>query len=75
MPVARDHKRIGENDTGPNTGGMGSITDESLIDPKTLDRVIREISRRRLSVPRNLVHRSHADAGWTARPGVQRPLR
>jgi phosphoribosylamine--glycine ligase len=43
MPVARDHKRIGENDTGPNTGGMGSITDESLIDPTTLDRVIREI--------------------------------
>jgi len=43
MPVARDHKRIGENDTGPNTGGMGSITDESLIDPTTLDRVVREI--------------------------------
>jgi phosphoribosylamine--glycine ligase len=43
MPVARDHKRIGENDTGPNTGGMGSITDGSLIDAPTLDRVIREI--------------------------------
>jgi phosphoribosylamine--glycine ligase len=43
MPVARDHKRIGENDTGPNTGGMGSITDGSLIDPLTLDRVIQEI--------------------------------
>src|SRR5204863_5608411 len=43
MPVARDHKRIGENDTGPNTGGMGSITDASLIDPATLDRIVQEI--------------------------------
>jgi phosphoribosylamine---glycine ligase len=43
MPAARDHKRIGENDTGPNTGGMGSITDVSLIDPTTLDSVIHEI--------------------------------
>jgi len=43
MPPARDHKRIGENDTGPNTGGMGTITDASIIDPPTLDRVTREI--------------------------------
>jgi phosphoribosylamine--glycine ligase len=43
MPAARDHKRIGEDDTGPNTGGMGTITDGSLIDPITLDRVVQEI--------------------------------
>lgn len=39
MPAARDHKRIGENDTGPNTGGMGAITDISVIDEKTLQYV------------------------------------
>jgi len=43
MPPARDHKRIGDNDTGPNTGGMGSITDASVLDPSTLDRAVREI--------------------------------
>ena len=41
MPAARDHKRIGENDTGPNTGGMGSITDASVLDANLMDRVIK----------------------------------
>jgi phosphoribosylamine--glycine ligase len=43
MPPARDHKRIGENDTGPNTGGMGAITDPSVVDDQTLDRIVREV--------------------------------
>jgi phosphoribosylamine--glycine ligase len=43
MPPARDHKRIGENDTGPNTGGMGAITDASVLDSETLNRVVREV--------------------------------
>jgi phosphoribosylamine--glycine ligase len=43
MPAARDHKRIGENDTGPNTGGMGTITDASVLDQNTQERVVREI--------------------------------
>jgi phosphoribosylamine---glycine ligase len=43
MPAARDHKRIGENDTGPNTGGMGSITDSSVLESRVLQRVVREI--------------------------------
>ena len=43
MPAARDHKRIGENDTGPNTGGMGAITDASVLSKDMLDCIVREI--------------------------------
>ena len=43
MPASRDHKRVGENDTGPNTGGMGSITDAGILDDSTRDRIVREV--------------------------------
>ena len=43
MPAARDHKRIGENDTGPNTGGMGTITDSTVLERSLEEQVIREI--------------------------------
>jgi len=43
MPAARDHKRIGENDIGPNTGGMGAITDASILDAPTLDHIVRKV--------------------------------
>ncbi|HEV2800484.1 MAG TPA: phosphoribosylamine--glycine ligase [Pyrinomonadaceae bacterium] len=43
MPPARDHKRIGEGDTGPNTGGMGAITSPEVIDAGTLDATVREV--------------------------------
>lgn len=43
MPPARDHKRLGEGDTGPNTGGMGAITDSNILDQTALEKVVDEI--------------------------------
>ncbi len=43
MPPARDHKRVGAGDTGPNTGGMGAITAPDVLDDEMLQRVVREI--------------------------------
>jgi phosphoribosylamine--glycine ligase len=40
MPPTRDHKRIGEGDTGPNTGGMGVITDASLLSAEQTREII-----------------------------------
>lgn len=42
MEGAQDHKRIGENDTGPNTGGMGAYSPAPLLTDALLDRVQRE---------------------------------
>ncbi len=42
MLPAQDHKRIGEGDTGPNTGGMGAYTPVGTVDPA----LIRDIAER-----------------------------
>lgn len=43
MPAARDHKRVGEGDTGPNTGGMGAITAPEVLDENLKAAIVREI--------------------------------
>jgi phosphoribosylamine---glycine ligase len=43
MPPVRDHKRIGEGDTGANTGGMGTISDRELLTEEQTAKVIEEV--------------------------------
>jgi phosphoribosylamine--glycine ligase len=43
LPSAQDHKRIGDNDTGPNTGGMGAYSPAPVLTPELESRVVREI--------------------------------
>ena len=43
MPPARDFKRIGDGDCGPNTGGMGSFSPVPGIDPELADELVRLI--------------------------------
>ncbi len=39
LPVAKDYKRIGEGDTGPNTGGMGAVSPVSFADADFMHKV------------------------------------
>ncbi|WP_302984198.1 phosphoribosylamine--glycine ligase [uncultured Muribaculum sp.] len=39
LPVAKDYKRIGEGDTGPNTGGMGAVSPVSFADAGWMEKV------------------------------------
>jgi phosphoribosylamine---glycine ligase len=45
LPVSQDHKRIGDGDTGPNTGGMGTYSPAEVVTPELLARIDREIVR------------------------------
>lgn len=43
LPVAKDYKKIGENDSGLNTGGMGAVTPLDFVDEKLMQKVVQQI--------------------------------
>jgi phosphoribosylamine--glycine ligase len=43
MATSQDHKRVGEGDTGPNTGGMGAYSPAPVVTPQVHQRVMDEV--------------------------------
>jgi len=43
LETCQDYKRLGEGDTGPNTGGMGAFCPSSLVDEDLMDEIQREV--------------------------------
>ena len=43
LATSQDHKRVGDGDTGPNTGGMGAYSPAPIVTPEVHARVMREI--------------------------------
>ncbi|UVK54008.1 phosphoribosylamine--glycine ligase [Mesorhizobium sp. AR02] len=41
--TAQDHKRVGDGDVGPNTGGMGAYSPAPVMTPEMIERTMREI--------------------------------
>jgi phosphoribosylamine--glycine ligase len=45
LVAAQDHKRVGDGDNGPNTGGMGAYTTRTIVDDQMRDWLVAHIAR------------------------------
>ena len=83
LAPAQDHKRIGEGDTGPNTGGMGVYSTDALLDAGMTEWIlhhiaeptVRGMAEEETPFRRRALLRADDDRARPAGAGVQRPLR
>ena len=61
MGSAQDHKRVGENETGPNTGGMGAYSPATIINKNLEQKIIKKIVQPTL---RALKKKNHPYTGF-----------
>jgi phosphoribosylamine---glycine ligase len=47
---AQDHKRVGEGDTGPNTGGMGAYAPAPLVTPELMARIETDVLQKAIAI-------------------------
>jgi phosphoribosylamine--glycine ligase len=74
LGAAQDHKRVGDGDTGPNTGGMGAYSPPPVVPPAMADRIMREIIEPTVK-GRRAVRRPDDHQERTAADRIQRALR
>lgn len=76
LPIgtAQDHKRIGEGDTGPNTGGMGAYSPAPVLTPDVADKALNEIVKPTLAemAKRGMPYQGVLYAGLMIRDGQPR---
>ena len=76
LPSSQDHKRIGDGDLGPNTGGMGAYSPAPVMTPEVEEKVLREIFDPLLAAlrERKIIYRGILYAGLMIENGVPRVL-
>lgn len=74
MGTAQDHKRVGDGDTGPNTGGMGAYSPAPVLTDEIAERALAEIIRPTMAemVKRGMPYQGILYAGLMIENGMPR---
>ena len=76
LPSSQDHKRVRDNDAGPNTGGMGAYSPAPVVTPEVHERTMRTVMEPLVAAfaARNIPLKGVVYAGLMIRDGIPRVL-